>query len=106
MKKLFASLSLLFMIFHASGQQQYIVGYEYWCDTSYSTRVYVPITPEITFTLDTMLGFPGVEKGMHTMNIRFQQINLFWSQTISSYFYKTGEGPSSIGKIKAYRYWV
>src|SRR5262245_60451079 len=105
MKKLILCF-LLFFLVHSSRGQSYIIGYEYWCDTSYTNRVYVSIAPQENFELDTLLGFPGVPKGLHQFHIRFQQINFFWSQTISGYFFKTGEGVIPTGAISAYRYWV
>ncbi len=105
MKKLLTSLLFLFL-FGTSYSQTYLVGYEYWCDTDYASRVYVSTSPQTQMILDTALGFAGVSKGLHTFNIRFQQTNYFWSQTISEYFYKTGEGPTSDGKISSYRFWV
>lgn len=105
MKKLITSLLFIFHFFNANSQT-YIIGYEYWCDTAYDSRIYVSTGPYQQLSVDTMLGFPGLEKGLHLLNIRFQQTNDFWSQTISEYFFKTGEGPLSEGRISAYRYWV
>ena len=101
-------LTLLFFLFFytATKSQSYIIAYEYWCDTAYSSRVLVSVPPQQLFVLDTLLEFPGVSKGLHLLNIRFQQNNFFWSHTVYQYFYKTGEAPSVPGNITAYRYWV
>jgi PKD repeat protein len=105
MKKILPVIYLLLLSASVHGQS-YIIGYEYWCDTSYSSRTYVAVPPQQQFTLDALIGFPGTAKGLHLLNIRFQQTNFYWSNTISEYFIKTGEGDSALGKIKAYRYWV
>jgi PKD repeat protein len=99
-------LFFLLISFTMSKAQHYILGYEYWCDTIQSSHVFVPIAPQQQFLLDTSLSFPGVEKGLHSFHIRFQQSNGFWSQTSSGYFFKTGEAANTPGLIDAYRYWV
>src|SRR5688572_20404086 len=105
MKRIFA-LVVFALFFVQAKSQMYIIAYEYWCDTSYQSREVVSIPPVDQYDLDTTLGFPGVSKGLHLLNIRFQQNNFFWSNTISEYFYKTGEGTTPTGMISAYRYWV
>jgi PKD repeat protein len=105
MKKVFPFILFLFISIE-SRSQAYIIGYEYWCDTAISARVYVPVPPQQEFTLDTLIGFPGLPKGLHMLNIRFQQNNFYWSNAVTEYFFKTGEGNSANGNINAFRYWV
>src|SRR4051812_14924013 len=105
MKNIISAILFLFISVKAHSQA-YIIGYEYWCDTAITNRTYVSIPPQQEFTLDTLIGFAGIPKGLHMLNIRFQQDNFFWGNTITEYFYKTGEGDSAKGNINAFRYWV
>jgi PKD repeat protein len=106
MKKILIYFLLFIAGNNLKAQTNYIIGYEYWYDTVYSAHHYVPVILQQQLSLDTSLGFPGIEKGLHIFHIRFQQSNGFWSQTMSEYFYKTGESNNSPGKISSYRYWV
>src|SRR4051812_6871038 len=105
MKRIFTFLFFIFLYLNIHAQS-YIIGYEYWCDTSYSSRWSVSTMPQAQLALDTLLPFPGLSKGLHLLNIRFQQNNFYWSPVISKYFFKTGEGMATNGKVTASRYWV
>jgi PKD repeat protein len=105
MKKLLRILVIL-LIFNSASAQNYITGLEYWFDTTYSAKIYQSVIPQHQFNYSSSINTTGLAKGLHTFHIRFKQTNGFWSQTVSGYFFKTGEDTSSIPKINAYRYWV
>ena len=102
------AFSLIFIIFFSIpvSAQNYIVATDYWFDNDYSNHVLQSVFPQKQLTLLNSVATDGLSRGLHSINIRFQQSNLFWSQTVSNYFYKTGDSSSLSAAINGYRYWV
>ncbi len=97
---------IIFFTLTQSWSQNYVTAYQYWCDTNFTSHELVSVIPTRQLELNTTLDFPYAGKGLHMYNIRFFQSNSYWSQTVSGYFYKTGDTTISQGLIDAYRYWV
>ena len=48
-----------------------IIGYEYWFDDKYSSKVSQTVTPSETYTLLTNLDVTALSYGLHTFQVHF-----------------------------------
>lgn len=96
-----------FVVKYPSGQNssKSIAGYEYWFDNNYANKVSQPVTPQVSYLLNSGVDVSSLSHGMHTMHIRFKDDGDFWSSVTSSFFIKNGVTTASTNKIVAYRYW-
>lgn len=85
-------------------QQKQIVEYEYWIDDMYSNKITVPqALTESIFLMDTLI-IDQITNGIHLFNIRFKDTKGFYSNTLSSYFYKQFQPNNFSNNIISYRY--
>lgn len=90
----------------ASYQARYggIASYEYWFDVDYSSKVSVSSGALGDFELNTSLPTTGLEPGLHSFHIRFQDDQNAWSSALSQYFHKLPVAPGA-RNITTYEYW-
>lgn len=82
-----------------------ITNYEYWFDEDVSNKVSINVTPSTNLALSLGLETQNLEKGLHTLHIRFQDSKQTWTSVISDYFIKTSTNELGENKISGYRYW-
>jgi hypothetical protein len=88
----------------SSGMAQ-IVGYEYWFDDKYSSKVSQTITPSETYTLMTNLNVTALAYGLHTFQVRFLDAAGQWSTTTTDIFVKVKSTANGLSQIVGYDYW-
>lgn len=82
-----------------------ITNYEYWYDDDFNNKKLIAITPSANITINLGLETENLEKGLHTLHLRFQDSKQTWSSVISEYFIKTSTNELGVNKISGYRYW-
>jgi hypothetical protein len=97
---LFFLALVLFLPFHYSQGQNKINQYEYWFDSNFNGRITHSSFPAVSdFLLSENVDANGLEKGLHTFNIRFRDDSSRYSSTISQTFLHVPRG------ITGYEYW-
>lgn len=84
--------------------QNKINSYQYWFDGQYNTAVTQTITPSSVYTLSTQVNTNTLLNGLHVFNIKFKDDSSRFSNTLSTFFYKTFPSTGT-GTIVAYQYW-
>ena len=95
---------MFFVLIWTYGQNT-VEGYEYWFDNNYNTKVKTILPPVPQLAVNSNVATPGLESGIHAVNIRSWDSNGLYSSTLSSFFYKVPENAIFDRKITAYEYW-
>ncbi|MCB9189346.1 MAG: PKD domain-containing protein [Flavobacteriales bacterium] len=104
MKHLLLQFALMLAVSWCFGQST-VVGYEYWFDQGFSSKVENSISPTQSFTFDANISTTGLSTGIHSFNFRTYDANGLFSVVLSQYFYKVPESGSSSNNLVAYEYW-
>jgi len=78
---------------------------EYWFDNQYQTKKTVQVGQESISVLDTQIPTDGLATGLHSINIRYQDIKGNWSSVVSGFFHRLPLTTSGSPKITASEYW-
>ena len=101
MKKITYILSLLLLSTLTKGQN--LVGYEYWFDTDYPSKVYTAHTQEqISFEADVST----FSQGLHYITFRAKDSEGKWSPPLTQYFYRTSTDNGADNALSSYEYWI
>ena len=84
--------------------QNKINNYQYWFDGQYSNAISQDITAVASFTLSTQVSTQTLLNGLHVFNIKFRDDSARFSNTLSTFFYKTIPYAGT-GTISEYQYW-
>jgi len=82
-----------------------LLAYEYWFDDQYGTKVKNSIVQDDVSLLDAQISTDGLETGLHSIHIRYQDMNGKWSGIVSDFFHKLPITPVGSPKIVASEYW-
>jgi type IX secretion system substrate protein/HYDIN/CFA65/VesB family protein len=82
-----------------------IIGYEYWFDNNYTSKITTSIPPQSLSYINTNFSTTGLNIGEHTLHIRYQDQHGQWSAVSTQEFYKQPVTPDSTRRIVAYEYW-
>ena len=97
---------LIYKIPNTLDSNNIITEYEYWIDDEYASKTLNTITPAKTFILDEIYNFDSISRGLHTISIRFRDVNQNWSQPLSKLIYKIPNTLDSNNMITEYEYWI
>ena len=101
MRRITYILSLLLLSTLTKGQN--LVGYEYWFDTDYPSKVYTAHTQEqISFEADVST----FSQGLHYITFRAKDSEGKWSPPLTQYFYRTSTGNGADNALNSYEYWI
>ena len=101
MKRITYILSLLLLSTLTKGQN--LVGYEYWFDTDYPSKVYTAHTQEqISFEADVST----FNQGLHYITFRAKDSEGKWSPPLTQYFYRTNTDNGADNALSSYEYWI
>ena len=101
MKKLTYILFLLLLSVTTEGQD--LVGYEYWFDTDFSSKVYTAHTQsDVSFDADVSV----FRQGMHYITFRIKDDKGKWSTPLTQYFYRTSNDNGATNTLESYEYWL
>ena len=101
MKKLTYILFLLLLSVTTEGQN--LVGYEYWFDTGFSSKVYTAHTQsDVSFDADVSV----FRQGMHYITFRIKDDKGKWSTPLTQYFYRTSNDNGATNTLESYEYWL
>ena len=81
-----------------------VVAYEYWIDDE--ARVAQTISPTAQYNFLQNLADDKLSEGLHSVNIRFKDVQGKWSSTVSRYFYKKPIPAPIDNRLVAYEYWI
>jgi hypothetical protein len=84
--------------------QNKINSYQYWFDGLYNNAVSQSILPTATYTLATQINTNSLLNGLHLFNIKFKDDSSRFSNTLSTFFYKTFP-TTGTHTISSYQYW-
>ncbi|MCF8380999.1 MAG: T9SS type A sorting domain-containing protein [Bacteroidales bacterium] len=104
MKRYIVQWILIFLVSSAFGQTK-VSRYEYWFDSDYLNKTQVSVALTDQFTLSEMIPTSGLDHGVHTYNIRFQDDAGQWSTVLSQFFYKIPATSPVDRKLSKYEYW-
>jgi hypothetical protein len=82
-----------------------INGYEYWFNNDYAGKILTPITPAEQLNLSLNIPTNSLSTGVHVFNFRSYDNQGKFSSTLSQFFYKTPESPTTSREIVEYEYW-
>jgi len=82
-----------------------IIGYEYWFDNDYSSKVNQTVNSSETYQLNTGIAADSLQQGLHSFHIRYKDAIGQWSSVISQFFIKIGITSGLPNLVSAYRYW-
>jgi len=88
-----------------SGLNALLQAFEYWYDDNYTDKVYQPVYPLQSGTLNTSFSTDNLDFGLHTFHLRFKDTKGHWSSVISEVFNKLPIITDSTVKITGYEYW-
>lgn len=101
MRRITYILSLLLLSTLTKGQN--LVGYEYWFDTDYPSKVYTAHTQEqISFEADVST----FSQGLHYITFRAKDSEGKWSPPLTQYFYRTSTDNGADNALNSYEYWI
>ena len=101
MKKLTYILFLRLLSVTTEGQD--LVGYEYWFDTDFSSKVYTAHTQsDVSFDADVSV----FRQGMHYITFRIKDDKGKWSTPLTQYFYRTSNDNGATNTLESYEYWL
>ena len=101
MKRITYILSLLLLSTLTKGQN--LVGYEYWFDKDYPSKVYTAHTQEqISFEADVST----FSQGLHYITFRAKDSEGKWSPPLTQYFYRTSTDNGADNALSSYEYWI
>lgn len=101
MRRITYILSLLLLSTWAKGQN--LVGYEYWFDTDYPSKVYTAHTQEqVSFEADVST----FSQGLHYITFRAKDSEGNWSPPLTQYFYRTSTSNGADNALSNYEYWI
>ena len=84
-----------------------IVKYEYWFDNDYAGKQGETITANNSFSFTSSIPTANMIEGLHTFQVRFQDITGTWSVPSIQFFIKQPVTlPIGENKMIAYRYWL
>ena len=101
MKRLTYILFLFFLSTSIRGQN--LVGYEYWFDTDFPSKVYTAhMQSDISFDAD----ISTFHQGMHYITFRVKDDKGKWSTPLTQYFYRTSSDNGADNSLTSYEYWL
>ncbi|WP_081750877.1 leucine-rich repeat protein [Bacteroides sp. 14(A)] len=101
MRRITYILSLLLLSTLTKGQN--LVGYEYWFDTDYPSKVYTAhIQEQISFEADVST----FSQGLHYITFRAKDSEGKWSPPLTQYFYRTSTDNGGDNALNSYEYWI
>ena len=101
MRRITYILFLLLLSTLTKGQN--LVGYEYWFDTDYPSKVYTAHTQEqISFEADVST----FSQGLHYITFRAKDSEGKWSPPLTQYFYRTSTDNGADNALNSYEYWI
>ena len=89
----------------SASQNNTIAKYEYWIDTNFSNATEVTTSNQQYIDITSSLDLSQTTNGLHTFNIRFQDINGVWSSVMSQQLFKVNESTNSQKDIVSYARW-
>jgi len=104
MKRYIVQVILIFWV-SLSFTQTKVSRYEYWFDGDYANKTQVSIALTDQYTLNDNIPTTGLDNGVHTYNIRFQDDAGQWSSILSQFFYKIPASSQIDRKLNRYEYW-
>lgn len=94
---------LLLLLLSVTTRGQTLIGYEYWFDTDFPSKVYIAHTQsDISFDAD----ISTFHQGMHYITFRVKDDKGKWSTPLTQYFYRTSSDNGADNSLTSYEYWL
>ena len=94
---------LLLLLLSVTTRGQTLIGYEYWFDTDFPSKVYIAHTQsDISFDAD----ISTFHQGMHYITFRVKDDKGKWSTPLTQYFYRTSSDNGANNSLTSYEYWL
>jgi PKD repeat protein len=105
MKYLILFITILTLAFQVKSQTN-IVGYEYWFDNDFSSRVVTNVAPSAQLDINSNIPTTGINAGIHSFNFRSWDDSSRYSSIVSQFFYKISPSTAPTNRnIVEYEYW-
>jgi len=88
-----------------TGSSTILIGLEYWFDEQYQAKKSLQLSQESVSVLNAQIPTDGLTTGLHSINIRYQDIKGNWSSVVSGFFHRLPATTAGSPKITSSEYW-